>query len=145
MEEKLILTGSVKLTRQDVTKAINEFLAKQKGMDAKKVIYQDGYNEVICKVEKHIGEASIPEFKDEKQKEKRNSSSGWTKKNKGIFRYMKDYFEDHKGNKLTFSTAYDDLKFHFPELQEKQLKTYLYNKKQFPSVRFKSDKMLIEA
>lgn len=144
MKQDLVLSGRVELTRHEITLAINEFL-KNRQLAGSKTVYlveKDSIKGAVIDVQKSLAQdETIPFFPDLKVKEERNGKDGWRKKNIGLFAFLRDLFsEKRKGGirKLSFDDLFIETKASFPNITEKNLKVYLYDKRQLKSAKFNS-------
>lgn len=145
MKQDLVLSGSVELTRAEVTQAINEFLKSRNSFAAKKVVYltdKDSIKGAVVDVKKVLAsDDSIPVFPDQQPKEERNGRVGWRKQNVGLFAFIREVFTEKRKEgirKMTFDELFNIVKESFPHLSEKNLKVYLYDKRQFKNTKFYS-------
>ena len=118
--------------RTEVTKAVTNFMAKEHALKTDKVIYQNGKVLVEART---IGQ---PVAAKETVRE-RVAPEGHSKKNKGIFEYLREYLDDErkkKNKELDFKVVYEDAKFFYPKLTPRLLQIYLHDKRQLKGIDF---------
>lgn len=148
MEQNLTLTGRVRLSRKEISTAINEWLGKTKKLQSKRFVYEIDENKmkgVVVDVYQELGTDDVPEIggklETKKEPQKRNARAGFTRKNVGIFRHLRELFDEQKkeGNlTMDFETIFEDVKNHFPTMNRTKLNVYLHDRRQLPNIKYSS-------
>lgn len=151
MERNLTLSGKVKLTRKELSMAVHDYLKNQNlNLKSKRLIYDvDGkknvLNGVVIDVYQEIESDDIPDIGgkmiEPKESKQRNVKPGWKRKNVGIFKHLRELFDQQKktGNKaMDFTTVFEDVKANFPTMNKKRLDVYLHDRRQLPGIKYSS-------
>lgn len=147
MEQNLTLSGRVKLSRKELGMAVNDWL-KSKNLKTKRLIYEIDKNAlqgVVVDVYQDVKKGNVPDIgsklEPETEEKERQTSSGWKRKNTGVFKYLRELFDDEKkkGTKaMAFADVYENVKFSFPAMNKKKLDVYLHDRRQLPGVKYSS-------
>lgn len=150
MKQELLLSGKIEMSRHEVTHALNDYLMKDRNLHVRKAIFLMGngtINGVVLEVQQEIAkDEGIHVFPDAKVKEERENKGGFIRNNIGIFKYLRELFEDEKKKgtkKITFADVYDNVKFSFPKMTEKLLGLYLFDSRQLPKIKFKNKEVIL--
>lgn len=120
----------LKKNKAQVFKAITGYLQDTHQLQADKLIYQNG---------KIIVEARNGGGLTVKVGRIRAVPEGHKKHNKGIFKNLREYFEDERKKKrkeIPFDEVLKDMQFFFPKLDARKLQIYLHDKRQLKNIDY---------
>lgn len=143
MKTNLKIQGEVELSRTEISQAIIEYLAKHHNYKASKVVYEwrTGVDHPFAIVEVAgtvDQDPSIPSYHVDK-KQTREQHSPRKMENIGVFDTMRsilnEYFikNDKKETLVQYKHFREDILFFFPKMDDKKLRIYLSDKRQFTS------------
>lgn len=122
----------LKKHKTEVFKAITGYLEDTHQLKTDKLIFQNG--KVIVEARNGGGLAvqvgrirAIPE--------------GHKKTNKGIFKNLREYFDDERKKKrkeIPFEEVLKDMQFFYPKLDARKLQIYLHDKRQLKNIDYKA-------
>lgn len=126
----------------NVTKAIARWFKEKYGWKTGKLFYpKDGSNTVIVEVvDGQVKDGDIPSFTPIKEKvEKENPAVGFTRKNRGVFKFLREYFTAERksgARTITFVEIFKVLKEEFPDITDEKVNIYLQDKRQLPMITY---------
>lgn len=151
MKTNLKITGRVELDHDEITKAIIQYLRSEYGYRVTSVTYPHKI-QAVANVRGTIGKDPItaPDFRFKEKDTSRPKRVSYTKKNIGIFETIRQYFNDRLSttNKevvvpyTTLSKFVFDL---YPNMDDKRLKTYLADKRQFKNLIWSAADSILRA
>lgn len=146
MKQELTVSGRIELTRQELTQVVKDFIANKHKLNVTRAIYlsdsKDAMKGVVLDVVQEPQEKLPHKFPEKKMIVKRKAKGGSKRINKGIFPFLREYFDDCRKRKvkiLKFGDLYKDVRDLFPHMEEKRLSLYLYDVRQLKGIKYKSE------
>jgi len=150
---KTELKGRVELNENEIKDASLEYVVKNKKLsDALDKWLMSRYGYVTDRVRYHEDKGAvrqavvevktvdkgITKFSDDPKKHRENDG-GFTRKNLGIFKFLKEHFEqaaEKKERVIKFDDLFATVKLEFKSIDKDRLAMYLHDKRMLPNIKF---------
>lgn len=147
MKVEVVKIGRIELTKEEITLALREWLKTKHNYNLNKAVYTTEGNDItkaVFEVNGVVEDESVSRFGEApvpKEPVERQMPSGWSRKNIGVFRVIKDIIKEAraKGEKeMDYETMFKEVTFMRPLITNEKLKVYLHDKRQLKGVTFSS-------
>lgn len=156
MKTELQISGKAELNKQEIMQAALAYVDNSRKMNeaidaylrmkgvgtAVRVRYHraDGsIDQAVAEIKEVRKTGSVIVHFSDDPKEERETTSGFTRPNIGVFAYIRELIADERkaGRKaMSFEEMFKTVSFSFPRLTQKQMRVYLYDKRLLTGVRY---------
>jgi len=149
MKQKIEITGTVELDRQEISKAISEWLEKHHNLKTTKIVYlpyQIHLDGAVCQIHKEVEDdlSFCPQEKVVKQRVGKKHIKG----NKGLYKRLNEEIDEIRNSRkdpfvseiiTTLRSLHNEIKELYPGLDYKQMRFYLQDKRMFKNIKIDGD------
>jgi hypothetical protein len=154
MKQELITSGRVELTREEVveavmgyadknkklTSAIDAWLSTKHNLSSVRIRYHKdtgGISRAVADVKQKVNTGTVTKFADD-PKATRKNGGGFSRKNTGIFKFLKDYLDTERArgvHKVTLKDVKEIVMSNFPHMTDNYLSIYLHDRRMLPDIK----------